>query len=581
MNPVLTLILTILAPALLSFWLGRALAEGLPLERSEKIAVSFGFSFFGFYLVGLAGYLADVSPFWLHLGASAVATIFAAWVVRRRGRAVAGLDELRALLGFGTLFLGYVMLQGIFAVYGGGGWYGDWYEHYHRSRFFLDCLPLDTKFLGIYWLPARPPLFNVVTYYFQALLGEPFWVFQVLSTFLNLVVVFPLWLICRRLISNDRPWLWWAVLALAALSPIVLRHATYPWPRLLTAYYVLLALYFYLKARPTGDPRLTVLAFGLGALGILTHYSAFVSVVPMAVDCLLLALWRPRVQWRPLAGSALAGAMILAPWFGWAFAIYGPRITLASNTTVEWTRDMGLAQRAEMAWFNFRSTVLPYPLWGFVDAGEITRESRFGAWLAGLPGYITQHFAILVPGGGEAGTLRDRVFGVFTQSSKLGLWSDRLLLFHQATFLGNLTPPLALSALGVWAGARIQALLSRSGGNRKSLKHDPRSQPRAAEPFWVRESSFWAFFWPSAVALALLVTPEFEFGGIAHIALQAPLLWLTCAAFTSVIKLRLVWLRITILPTFAMESIITTALMLGVLGWLPPFVWIPAGQLLP
>lgn len=579
LSPPLALALVLVAPPLLGFWIGRALAEALPIERSEKIALSFGLSFFACYLVGFAGYLTGIPPFWLHLAAGGAGSALAIWVIGRKKRAVAGPEELRALFGFGLLFLGYGMLQGIFAVYGGGGWYGDWWEHYHRSRFFLDRLPLDTKFLGIYWLPARPPLFNIVTYYFQALFGAEYWIYQILTTMLSLVVVFPLWLICRRLIGDERAWLWWAVVALTALSPIVVRNATYPWPKLLTAYYVLLGLHFYLRARPTGETRLTALAFALGGLGILTHYSAAMVVIPMATDCIGLLLFRPRVQWRSALSGGLAGACVLATWLGWSVVAYGYRVTVASNTTVEWTKDMTAALRAEMALFNARHTLLPYPLWGFADAGEIPRESSLGEWLARLP-RGAGHLAFAVPAVGPAGEPRKRWFGVFTQRSQVGLWSDRLLSLHSGTILGNLTLALSLGALWVSWVERPRAPVTRRERARSGRR--PRApEPAGDRPWWARETPFWLLFWPLLLILAFVVTPNFELGGIAHVTLQAPMLLLTGVAFAAVLRARRVWLRPAILAAMAIESLLTAAFMLAVLSRRLLFLLLPPTQPVP
>src|SRR5439155_16215574 len=121
------------------------------------------------------------------------------------------------------------------------------------------------------------------------------------------------------------------------LSPLFVQNATYAWTKLPAAFFVLAALYFFLRAHDADPPRAApaLCATGLAA-GVLTHY----SVAPWALvlaGAWLAAGWtrrRDAAWWRTLAGALIAAALVLAPWFGWAIATYGARQTFFSNTAV-------------------------------------------------------------------------------------------------------------------------------------------------------------------------------------------------------------------------------------------------------
>src|SRR5262245_16965338 len=98
----------------------------------------------------------------------------------------------RMCLAFGFLFAWGLLLLALVRHYSGGGWGGDWQEHYERSLFFLEHPPRDFQFVGGYTLPARPPLMNLVAAHFLAHTGTDFPLFQVVFLFLNLLIFFPL-----------------------------------------------------------------------------------------------------------------------------------------------------------------------------------------------------------------------------------------------------------------------------------------------------------------------------------------------------------------------------------------------------
>ncbi|HWA86505.1 MAG TPA: hypothetical protein VG710_09805, partial [Opitutus sp.] len=220
------------------------------------------------------------------------------------------------------------------ASYSGGGWAGDWFEHWERTRFFLERWPLDRKFLLDYSLTARPPLVNVVVGAFLQLTRADFAHFQMGMTLFSSLAFLPAGLFAlhwggRRSI---------AVLALLFLvNPLFVENATFAWTKLPAGFFVLAALYFFLRSRGVGVPSgASLLGSALLGAGLLTHYSAGPYAVMLAAAWLGTAWARRRdlAWWRTTAGICLVGGLVLAVWFGWAVAHYGFAGTFFTNTSV-------------------------------------------------------------------------------------------------------------------------------------------------------------------------------------------------------------------------------------------------------
>src|SRR5262249_50086315 len=114
-------------------------------------------------------------------------------------------------------------------------------------------------------------------------------------------------------------------LVLATLNLWMLHNAWFTWPKMLTAYFLLLGLYFYLQSvrlRPA-DPRRAgrfFLAFwGSAMLGFLTHQVAVVYALALLLHAAVLAWRRPayRPSWRELAGLPVIALAVAGPWYAW------------------------------------------------------------------------------------------------------------------------------------------------------------------------------------------------------------------------------------------------------------------------
>ena len=239
----------------------------------------------------------------------------------------------RAVLGYAFLLLCAVVILATIRIYSGLGWGGDWVEHFQRSLFFLHRFPMDTPIVLGYTLPARPPMMNVLAAFFLAQTQDRFELFQAASVFLNALVFLPCCLMLPALGLARRPRTL-PLVALFACSPVVMENVTYPWTKSLSAFFVVLAFWFYLAAWRKNDRVRMAAAFLALSAGLLVHYSAGPYCLLLGLHYLLRVFRKRPCRWRELAAIVVPCALLLATWFAWSAAVYGPSVTLQSNTSV-------------------------------------------------------------------------------------------------------------------------------------------------------------------------------------------------------------------------------------------------------
>ncbi len=347
------------------------------LDPAEKIVATVAGSLLGIFLLGWAGFVAPW-PVAIHWILPLVAG--GGLAARHREIVATWHDPAARGLVLGQLIvsawcLGWLALV---TTYSGGGWAADWYEHWERTQFFLTRGPLNAVFIDHAGLTARPPLANVVTAVLLSLTHADFAHFQLFSCLLASLAFAPAALLARRFGGT-------AAIPVAALlfmlNPLLVQNATFAWTKLPTAFFLLSALWFFLRAWESDRPLGPALLFSAClAAAILTHYSAGPYAVVLAVAWLIRS-WVRRAErpwWRATAAAAAGGVTLLATWFGWALAQYGLGGTLLANTTVQAADTSAGGQFLRIA-LNLRDTLVPHFLRP-LDPSLITQTSPWGWW---------------------------------------------------------------------------------------------------------------------------------------------------------------------------------------------------------
>ena len=235
-------------------------------------------------------------------------------------------------------------------------------------------------------------------------------------------------------------------LALFAFSPVVMENATYTCTKNLSAFFVVLAFWFYLAGWRKNDRVRIAAAFLALSAGLLVHYSAGPYCLLLGLHYLLRVFWKRPRKWRELAAIVVPCALLLATWFAWSAAVYGRRATFQSNTSVTSARQYGGNNLLKIG-ANLADSIVPYML-------------RSGLTYTGQPN--------------PAGVLRDNVFGFYQVNLifGMGLVGGPLVLWLLWGFVRRRS-----TGLREWQFWRVfDTYMRRRGGGRGWRK----------EPIWRR-----------------------------------------------------------------------------------------------
>jgi hypothetical protein len=271
-------------------------------------------------------------------------------------RLFGGLRVRRAVGAYGLLLAWTLLVLAVIRNYSGALWSGDWLEHFQRTLFFLHHFAKDTPIYGGYLLPARPPMMNVLAAFFLAVTQDRFEIFQFVFVFLNLLVFLPCCLAIPVVARVHKVSLL-PLLGIFAMNPAVMQNATYTWTKMLTAFFVVLAVCLYLSGWRKRDAVRLTAAFVALAAGLLVHYSAGPYCVFFALHYLLVVFRHRPARWKELAAVAIVCGFLLFTWFGWSIAAYGAKATLTSNTSLTPTMQYQGGNLAKIAGNVFDSIV--------------------------------------------------------------------------------------------------------------------------------------------------------------------------------------------------------------------------------
>jgi hypothetical protein len=359
--PAAQLGLTLILLAVCSFAPGFIVVRRLRWNPLEKLCGSIGLSLIILYLVGFGGYCfapASLVGVCRAFAAVSALTFLLAWKDIRqlvRSHGVRGV-----LAGYGFLLAWTLVILGMIRNYSGMGWTGDWSEHFQRTLFFLHHFPVGTRIFGMYKLPARPPMMNVLGAFFLAQTGDRYEAFQLVFAFLNLLLFLPCALMMRALVKNRRRRML-PLVALFAMNPVVMENVTYAWTKAFTVFFVVFALWLYTAGWRKRDPVRTTAAFLALAGGLLAHYSAGPYIAFLTLHYLIRVFPKRTHRLRELAVIGCACGLLLLTWFGWSVAVYGAHDTFASNTSVTSSQKYEGSNAMKIAG-NLYDTVVPIAL---------------------------------------------------------------------------------------------------------------------------------------------------------------------------------------------------------------------------
>src|SRR3989442_2812295 len=175
---------------------------------------------------------------------------------------------------------------------------------------------------------------NLVAAHFLAQVGRQYDLYQVVFLFLNLLIVFPCFLIAGAMALRGGGRLTLVAGALAA-SPMLLQTVTWTWTKLAAGFYVILAIWLYLRGWRKQDPLRMTLAFVTLSAGLLVHYSVRPYALFLAPHYLIVAVRTRTARRRALARISLFRLGVPAPPLAWSTAPYCPRATFPSNSTLD------------------------------------------------------------------------------------------------------------------------------------------------------------------------------------------------------------------------------------------------------
>ena len=198
---------------------------------------------------------------------------------------------------------------------------------------------------------------NELAAYFLGQTADRFEVFQLIFSFLNLLMFLPCCLIMPALAGSRKIFVG-PLVALFALNPVVMQNVTYTWTKAFTAFYVILGVWFYLAGWRKNDLLHMTAAFVALSAGLLVHYSAAPYLLFLTLHYLLRVFPRRALRWREVATIAAVCGLFLATWFGWSIAVYGMHTTLASNTSVTSSQRYAGSNLAKMA-ANVVDSIVP------------------------------------------------------------------------------------------------------------------------------------------------------------------------------------------------------------------------------
>ncbi len=367
---------------------GRILIERFNFKKEEKFVLSFAISCFLFYIFGFLGYVINAKPF-IFNGLLLLLILFYCFFYILKNKFF--FEELN--LYFFLCFLFLIFYQSFIPFYSGGMWFFDWFEHYFRTIIFLDKLPLNISFQGCI-IPSRPPFFNLVCYFFQSIIGKDFYKYQIISTFLNSLLILSVYLFCKGALKIENKNLFLFTFFILFFNPYILRQITYTWTKSLSAYYTLCGLYFYIKFMENKDRFYLYFSPFLFGCGFIVHYSAGPYILPIIFH-FLYNVYKEKKLVSEFLIFNLIFSLLIFTYFSWSIRNFGIYNTFLSNTTFQGQKNLIFKERIEKDINNFFKTIFPVIPKRFISIYQPYKFFKFRFYNYILPLYSSNIFGNL------------------------------------------------------------------------------------------------------------------------------------------------------------------------------------------
>jgi hypothetical protein len=331
---------------------GLLLVGQLRWSPLEKLCGTVAASFIVIYLTSFGLFLLNANA-WAYWLASFCFVMMGAVEWRTARLLILHPSTRTVLIAWCLLLAWYVLHLAIVRNYSGADWQGDWHEHYERTQYFLHQFPNDHLFIRVYTLPARPPMMNAIAAFICGQTGLNFASFSMVFCFLNGWTFLPCCLLLRFFSRRSNRCV--PVLALLLmLNPSIVQNTAVTWTKAFTAGWAVLGVCFYLRRRfvPAG------LAL---AAGCLSHYSGVPYFLAVGLHCIYQTM-RRRLARKKLMQAGAAAAALLATWFVFSLAVFGPRVTFLSNTTVEGSSLLTVWGNIHKILYNLMTASIPHML---------------------------------------------------------------------------------------------------------------------------------------------------------------------------------------------------------------------------
>ena len=374
-----------------------------PARPAVRLVLGFAAGFILQFVIGFGIYAAQL-PWVLYLMLPLLAGVAAVWRLKPILKLLGNSEVRTILLGWLIVSGWSLALQSLIYVYSGGGWAGDHIEHFQRASFFLHHWPRDYLFINIAGLTARPPLANILVASWMSTGPGGFASYQLFNTLLCCCTFLPLALLVRHVSGERRTYA--ALVLLLMLNPLWVQNTTFPWTKLVAAFFVLLAVERCVAGLARGRHHGTAIL--LLAAGGLAHYSTGPWAV--ALGSAWLATTYPFANraryWRDAAGGLAGGLALVSIWVFWAARVYG------------WSALWGETSTARDSTAHTMALFL--------------KDFSANLWYTFVPAVDSPIRDLIMQQSSVWGRLRDAAFNLYQQTLPLGVGIAGLLLLALA-----------------------------------------------------------------------------------------------------------------------------------------------------